>query len=698
MKTPGERNAQASELPSWPGGVAATSKNGAKHPLKERTGWWFYFKQKIFVGIRTTTPSVPSSVASRYFLDGTATPPGQEGSFARFNVPLLVKTGLLALVLLCCAVPSFAEYRMVEIESLRITVDTDWAVQTTPGYFPIRLDITNLGDNREIRIAGTEQRWFDFRRRSRTTGPSMFGPSSQMGSSNFSQVVRLKRGDRVKLTIPVPIMADSENVSIRIWEGGRPLEGFVSNASFQSGHPAEQAAVLFVADPSSPFGIQAASWSRPMTAPRRGRGAAPFTARFGTAPNVDFLLEPGRLPSNWLGFTSLRAVAVGPTAWEQLTPSQKEAVLTWTASGGDLLLVDGTLDTVLSAENRPVNLRTTNEAFNNYYFGRIHLVKSSDIDEKGMAPTMSGIAIAPPYTDWTLPANRAMDWGWIAGRGFRLPIDGVGGIPTKAYLSMLVLFSVIIGPLNYLYLWRKRQQVLLVLTVPVISLVFIAVLAAYAFLGEGLAVRGRAATFTILDQTTKQAATRASVSLYAGGIAPSGGLTFPSQFAIFPFGSDGVGLRGQTALDLTDSQRFSNGMLQARSPSNFEEIAYGPARERLSIERNGNEFSAINGLGSTVTQLYYREQGHIYALTGTLDAGQKGSLRPGTIKAADIYEDATKYESALNPEKFKLLVDTQPNGTYLAVLEKSPFWDPGVASLEEHSSFHLVLGYVGGLP
>jgi hypothetical protein len=535
----------------------------------------------------------------------------------------------------------------------------------------------------------------------------MFGGPTQLATSSFSQTVRLKRGDRKQLTLPVPIMADSENISLRIWEKGRPLDGFVTSTSMQSAHDPDEAAVLFVTDPSGALGVEATGWARYVGPPKRGRyGAyAPYmggriTGRGGggVVPRLDFLLDPDRVPNNWLGFTSLRAVAIAPTEWAQLTPSQQDALLTWTASGGDLLIIDGALDTVLAADARPAGFQTTNDAFNNYYLGHIHLVKSADIREKGMPDIMAKIDIASPYADWTLPANRAMDFDWVASRGFRLPIDGVGGVPTKAYLSMLVLFSVVIGPLNYLYLWRKRQQVLLVLTVPVISLLFIGVLAAYAFLGEGLAVRGRATTFTILDQTTKQAATRASVSLYAGGIAPSGGLTFPAQFAVFPLGTDSTGLRAATALDLTDSQRFSNGMLQARSPSNFEEIAYGPARERLSFERNGNEFSVVNGLGNRVTQLYYRESGRIYAMNGTLDAGQKGALRPGAIKGPEVYADALKFAAAVNSPKFQALIDKQPNGTYLAVLEKSPFWDPGVAELEEHSSFHLVLGYTGGLP
>jgi hypothetical protein len=602
-------------------------------------------------------------------------------------------------LLLCSAVSSFADYRTIEVESLRITVDTDWAAQGTPGYLPIRMDITNLGDNREIRIVGTQQRYFDvFRTRGRPS-PSMFGPGSQIGGSSFSQTIRLKRGDHVLFTLPVPVMADNENISLRIWEKGRQLEGFISSTSMQSAHAASEAPVLFIADPSSTFGIEAGGWSRPVPAsPRRSYGYVPPSTTRGTAPRLDFVMDPSRMPSNWLGYTSLRAVAIAPAEWKQLAQNQKDALLHWTASGGDLLLIDGPLETVLPANVRPAGYQTSNEAFNNYYLGRIHLVKSADVIATNLADVLSKIDVASPYADWMLPANRAMDWGWIATRGFRLPIEGVGGIPTKAYLSVLILFSVVIGPLNYLYLWRKRQQVLLVVTVPLISLLFIAVLAAYAFIGEGLSVRGRAATFTLLDQTTKQAATRASVSLYAGGIAPSGGLTFPKELAVFPLGTDGLGLRTQASLDFTDAQQFTNGMLQARSPSNFEEIAFGPARERLSIERNGNEFNVVNGLGSAVTQLYYRDNDRIFALNGTLPEGQKGSLRPGATPRSEVYAEAVKSAAALNFTKFQALIDTQPNGTYIAVLEKSPFWDSGVAKLEERSSFHLVLGYPGGLP
>ena len=89
--------------------------------------------------------------------------------------------------------------------------------------------------------------------------------------------------------------------------------------------------------------------------------------------------------------------------------------------------------------------------------------------------------------------------------------------------------------------------------------------------------RGRVVSFTLLDQASGQAATREAVSLYAAGGAPSGGLRFPRDVAIFPTPLDGAPLPGET-LDLSELQQFSSGFLQARTPTNFETISVRAAR------------------------------------------------------------------------------------------------------------------------
>ena len=269
----------------------------------------------------------------------------------------------------------------------------------------------------------------------------------------------------------------------------------------------------------------------------------------------------------------------------------------------------------------------------------------------------------------------------------------MAGVPARTYLLILLAFSFVIGPANYWFLLRKRRQVLLVLTAPLISAVFILLLAGYVVAGEGFGVRGRAMTVTMLDQVRMQAVTRASISLYASGMAPSGGLRFPRDVAVFAIGTDGGGSRVQHTMVLSELQRYSSGVIQARSPTNLEEIASRPARERLSFNLEGNAIRVVNGLDSNISTLVYRTGNTRYSLTAPLAAGGKGVLQPdgrpaGVAVPTDLPVSA----------RFAHLFANQPEGSYLAILERSPFWDPGVSHVEERRSFHLLIGWPGGQP
>ena len=571
------------------------------------------------------------------------------------------------IVLLAGVIPATGEVRTVDVEGLKITIDSDWGPRTSPGYLPVRFDITNSGEPRVIEIIGFQTRY-------------MRGPrSAQPGSITVRQAVRLARGDRVKLTIATPVFADNENIRFEIQEEGRTLERF-NYIGFQSRIPPVNVSTLIVADPATEFGRSAPGWVRRVTAPG-GR----------TSPALDFVLDPARLPHNWLGYTSLRGVFLGPGEWQQLADDQKTALLTWTAAGGDLFFLDGSLDALLPATKGAAN-GTPPPAVRAYFFGRIHLLSSAGASSAGLASVLS-TAAQKQDSNWALPVNTPKDWATIASRGFRLPIPGIGGVPARTYVMILLLFTAVVGPLNYWFLRRKGQQVLLVLTAPLISVVFILLLGGYVLAGEGIGVRTRAVTFTMLDQARRQAVTRASISLYAAGMSPRGGLRFSRDTAIFPLGRDGNGGREALLLDLTDGQRFSAGLLPARSPANLEQVAVRPARERLSITRTGTGISVVNGLGSRVVTLLYRDGDTIYSLAQPLLAGATAMLVPRRLEAATVVPTDLPLSARL-----LYLVEHQPAGSYLAVLDGSPFWDPGVMAITERDSFHLVLGWPEGQP
>lgn len=585
------------------------------------------------------------------------------------------------------------EYRSVEVESLKITIDSEWAARTAPGYLPVRFDITNLGEARVIDIVGRGMRFF------RLSGRR----GGAQGGLELEQTIRLARGDRARFTLPVPILADHENLGFEIRENGRTIER-LHFSGFESGLAPTDASALIVADPSSAFGTAAAAWRRTMTPGTRttfvtvpsggtmasgvvvsGSGGAP-----AGAPPLDFLLEPARAPTNWLGYTSLRAVVIGMAEWGQLTDPQRNALLTWTACGGDLIVVDGDLNSFVPGTRSAPPPNATVRA---YFFGRIHVPTSASLATTGGLTGALADTEKVRDVNWSLPANRAADWGIIGARGFRLPIPGVTGVPARTYLLILLVFSFVIGPVNYWFLLRKRRQVLLVLTAPLISAVFILLLTGYVIAGEGFGVRGRVMTFTMLDQVRTQAVTRASISLYASGMTPSGGLRFPRDVAVFPLGTDGEGSRAQHAMELSELQRYSSGVIQARSPTNLEQIAFRPARERLNFTVEGKAIRVVNGLDSTIRTLVYRTGYTTYSLSAPLPAGEQGVLQPDGPPAGPAVPTDLPVSG-----RFAHLFANQPEGSYLAILERSPFWESGVPHVEERNSFHLVIGWPGGQP
>jgi hypothetical protein len=268
----------------------------------------------------------------------------------------------------------------------------------------------------------------------------------------------------------------------------------------------------------------------------------------------------------------------------------------------------------------------------------------------------------------------------------------VDGIPAGAYLTLLALFAILIGPVNQFLLRKRRQQALIVLTTPIIAAVFIVLLGGYVALVEGFAIRGRVTSLTLLDQTAAEAVTRASVSVYASGRAPSGGLRFARDVAVFATPLDTV-QPSPEALDLSETQQFTSGFVRARTPTNFETIVARTARERLTFRRDGSELRVSNGLGGTVTRLLVRHGDRTYQLSDALPEGASAPLHVSTAAPQTLRAGGDLVLARFDP-----MLANLPDGSYVAVLDRSPFWDGGTPDIEERNSFHLVRGRAGALP
>jgi hypothetical protein len=348
----------------------------------------------------------------------------------------------------------------------------------------------------------------------------------------------------------------------------------------ESGLDLPFAATLIVANSATPYGQLAPGWSRAAGAPPPGAGAL---ATLRTTPQVDVVLDPPRLPTAWVGYSALHAVIIGSAEWQQLTDEQRAALRKWTACGGDLIVVDGEPGQLLAA-GIPLASSEGSPSTVPYLLGHLHRTTVSVVAAKGLDNLLLDLPVVR-NASWRLPANRSGDWKTAPEQGFRLRMAGIGQVHAQGYLTLLLLFAVLIGPVNYLYLRRRGLQPLLVLTAPLIALVFLVLLGSYVIAGEGFSVHTRTATLTLLDQEHQEAVTRGAVSMYAAGRTPGSGLRFSSETAVFPFETND---RDDIHIDLADGQRFDAGLVRARTPSNFETLEWRVARERLTFARDGS--------------------------------------------------------------------------------------------------------------
>lgn len=256
--------------------------------------------------------------------------------------------------------------------------------------------------------------------------------------------------------------------------------------------------------------------------------------------------------------------------------------------------------------------------------------------------------------DWAWIFNSVDDnhWRWYQRHGFSLHrtndgyweflIPGVGKAPVFPFLFLVSLFAVVIGPVNYYLLNRARRLYLLLLTVPAGALLITAALFSYAVLADGLGVRLRARSFTLLDQRSGQAAAWSRQSYYAA-IVPSQGLLFPEDATIFPIEYEPT--RNRPNANENDSlvtwdggQYLRSGYLSSRTATQcmVQRVTKTEALLKVSESRQAGEPPVLeNQLGAALHYVLLRDsRGEFYAAK-SLATGAKTTLSKTEPQSAE---------------------------------------------------------------
>ncbi len=402
---------------------------------------------------------------------------------------------------------------------------------------------------------------------------------------------------------------------------------------------------------------------------------------------------------NWLGYSGFDAVLITAEELREAPDAVRSALWSYVECGGAMVVIGG-LDIPGQWPNIPIQwwerrgiiAGAGNTDSYSVGFGRVTVIEAADI-ERVTSSRWQAIKL-----DWknSRPAKKAYYDIEDINRDFTV-IERIG-IPVRGLFVLMLAFVVVIGPVNLIWLARRRRKIWMLWTVPAIALITCLAITGYALFAEGVSATSRTEAWTILDESSHRATTIGWTAFYAP-ITPGEGLRFSYDTELIPeFPQNWLYQGGADArtIDFTTGQHLDSGWITARVPAYFRFRKSETRRERLTISRSENgSIRVVNGLGTDIRQIWLADRDGKIHKAESIQAGAQSSLSPTTVKAAghDLRE---LYGAGDWPGKMKYVEQNAAQyltpGSYLAVLDASPFVEEGLKDLKTRKGRALIYG------
>ena len=536
---------------------------------------------------------------------------------------------------------------------LLIDVDTRWAGGRLGGYLPVRMRIVNRASERTITVR--------FVSSNRGSG----------GNPTVSRTLRLEQNSTVQLSMPIPLTASENSGELLFLENGRGLEGLrgsVALPDFEHSAFDTPAVLIISSERVNSDQLVELLKARRQAAVNSGGGYY-----YGSSEPDVSSIPPIALPDAWIDYAAVDVLAIPRDVFADLPAEQRAAMLAWVRCGGTLLLY-GVGENAAGSQDlaRLLQFDRSSETGGGWKDCdaaiRQLVVKQAppggSAEAQNFAPNVvwqpagtfshRGMGFGKVFAfrespfpgsvhdwDWFLRSLGPEQYDWSKRHGFvpRLGSDdlldflipGVHGVPLIPFMVMITAFTVVIGPLNYFLLRRRKQLYLLTLTIPAVALATSGALFAYSAAAHGFGIKSRVRSLTCLDQGTNSAVSMSRVALFAG-LAPSGGLRFSPETAVYPLRAPNS--TSASSVDWTETQVLESGWIPSRTRTQFLTLAHRTERGRLQVEPAGSgRLKVSNGLEWDIESLLVTDdQRRVYS-GGRLPAGAATELNPAPAEA-----------------------------------------------------------------
>ncbi|MEM6391598.1 MAG: hypothetical protein AAF797_02365 [Planctomycetota bacterium] len=566
---------------------------------------------------------------------------------------------------------------------------------STKGYSVYRMTVTNTGGEvRRVRVQLPGESYGGYGDRLASLSKTVrVEPGSSVNTELLQPRLSLQGdgaavwidGSRQQQTLPLTLVSLSE------YYGGAltPVQILASRRVDEALRTGFQRAVDELESRSS----SGSSWS--------GYSSTPATM-------VRMALPPGEWSGNWLAYTGFDAVMISDREFDQLSVEANGALRSYVEAGGFLVLTgeravpsmprawsgawvlegDGTGEMRVGLGRVVLGLERSFVRFNTDQW-------EDRFSDWRLSGRMRGVAPDAQSAESALPMLERLD------------------LPVRGLLGLMLVFTLVIGPVNVLVLSKLKKRMWLLWTVPLLAVLFGGGVLGYSIVSEGVRPRARTVAVTVLDQTTRRSVTLGGTGYYAP-LTPGDGLRYPLSAEVTPCVEDIYGYYGgwgsdagrPRRMDVTTDQHMSEGWIVARVPAHLVVRLPEVRRERLDIRpAEGGGLSVVNGLGKPIRRLVIADaQGMIYRL-GSIAAGASAVSGPGEPRQEGHLRTRSPLEEAVSASPMLAAANLEgmtfenadtssfPASTYLAVLDNDSFLEPGLDNLVSHEVRGVVIGY-----
>lgn len=574
-----------------------------------------------------------------------------------------------AMLVMACASAAHADLpQIAHVEGVRCSVAYHGPDLLHHGYFPIRVELWNTNDEAVVVDFKVEQQW--------------------QVEDRVTLRVRLEAQERAAFEPLLRARTNSMNTYSAFFEVNGEQNYFAVGPGEWSG--GFEVPVLYA-------GLS------PVEAGAVERWSATWSAR-GANPHYFAAMRFAELSEQWAAYSCYEWVVL---SLDQGLPrgAALDAIFAWVRTGGRLVIIAEDPRAALSERPQDAKWLTPDYAvredqparFEAFHFGHgtITLLPFTGPgaaaleSEQGNAPVAHDAVDYWRARSWT-PATEVFGETGIHRVGRSLA--DFGDLPLRGLMVLLVLFAFVMGPVNFWWVKRSKKPMLLLITLPGISIVTSIGLVLFGVFSQGLDVKVSTRSFTFLDQPGRSATTAEVRRVFAGS-SPGAGMRPEAGTMVFPeerfWSSD---FRGSNLFtqDLSNGRLLGGDFFPVRKPVVQLILSDRPTRLRLDVNDVGGVIEVSNAFDGAIERLMLRDaRGELHQLNGELDAGESRRL-VSNVPLADREnwrELMLEYWDARDAGMPML-----PRGSYVAVVQTADLRDDCGIEVNEVEGEHVVFG------